>query len=495
MMGQSIGRNFAVLSVGQLASRFLTFLASIHLAKALGADGLGQLLILTSVLAYAASLVDFGIQKLGPVKVGRADEPLNELVSNVVILRTLLAAPILLILLVVTLISPLSISQKMMAAMYALSIIANVFDLSWVFIGTGWVLPSVVCNIVSQTLYAAGVFWFIKDSHQIGIVPAVFLASNLVLVAAQLCFYTGKYRPKFKRPDFRQVQRLAIAALPLMGSSVVGLILVNFEIIVTGACLNASASGLFGAASKITAMLIMLVGSYFTVLAPHLASAYRIGSGSLEQLLKISLKLTTAVAIGVVSGGLVLSPSIIQMLYGPAFQPATAAFQVLLFSFGLLAISRNYRTCLIAAGHQTVDLKVVSISAVVTVITSPLLVKMYGIFGAACAVVLAELIMLFGFAIAMRRLNLSLPFLQYIWKPLLSAFVMSSCLIIWPNLPTIFRIAEGATIYVIALLLLRVTSSAEVIAFLRGSISTEVKDLKVHQSSYKSLEPAAPVRS
>ena len=489
-----MGHNFAVLSFGQLASRFLTFLASLHLAKALGTDGLGQLLILTSVLSYAASFVDFGIQKLGPVKVGRADEPLAELVLNVVTLRALLVVPILLILVLVTVISPLLISQKMMATIYALSIIINVFDLSWVFIGTRWVVPSVICNIASQSLYAAGVFWLIKDPTQIGNVPAVFWVSNLVLVAAQLVFFFRKYRLNFRRPDFRQVQRLAIAALPLMGSSVVGLILVNFEIIVTGACLNASASGLFGAVSKVTAMLIVLVGSYFTVLAPHLASAYRIGVGPLEKVLNISLKLTTALAIGIVSGGLVLSGSIIQMLYGSAFLPATAAFQILLFSFGLLAISRNYRTCLIAAGHQTVDLKVVSISALVTVVTSPLIVMRYGISGAACAVVLAESILLIGFALAMRRLNLNLPFLHYLWKPLLSAFVMDFFLIVWPHVPTILRIAEGAAIYAIALQVLRVTSPAEVIAFLRGSISAEDVDRKTHQSECKSFEPA-PVGS
>lgn len=492
---KSIGQNFAALSLGQLASRFLSFLASVHLAKALGADGLGQLLILTSILAYAASLVDFGLTKFGPVKVGRADGPLDELVSNVVMLRLLVAVPVLLILLVVTLISPLSAAQKMMAALYVLSIIPNVFDLGWVFIGTRWAMPTAVCNMISQMLYAAGVVLFVKSPQQIEIVPAIFLCSNFALVAAQLLFFAAKFRFRFKRPEFPLIKELGIASLPLMGSSVVGSILVNFEILVTGACLNASASGLFGAASKITAMLIMLAGSYFAVLAPLIARAYRSGRSPLEELLKVSLKLTTALSIGVVAGGLVLSSSIIQLLFGPDFQAATGAFQILIFSFGLIAISRNYRMCLIATGHQSVDFKVVSLSALVTVITCPLMVMIFGILGAACVAVLAEVILLAGFATAIRRLDLSVPFLPYVWKPLVCASIMSVCLFIWPNMPALLRIAEGATIYIVVLLLLNVTSLSEVREFLSGSLSPEALEPESHAGSCKSLEPVAPVAS
>jgi polysaccharide transporter, PST family len=488
---KSMGQNFAVLSLGQLASRFLTFLASVHLAKALGTDGMGQLLIFTSVLAYAASFADFGIQKIGPVKIGRADEPLDELVSNVVILRSLIAVPVMLILLVLTAVWPLSVTQKMVALMYVLSITTNIFDLGWVFIGTRWVMPSVICNIASQSFYAAGVFLFIKSSQQIGVVPVAFLASNLVLVVGQLLFFATKYKFRFKFPNLCHVKELSIAALPLMASSVVGLILVNFEILITGACLNASASGLFGVASKLTAMLILLVSSYFAVLAPLMASAYRAGTGPLEELLKVSLKLSTSLSVGVVAGGLILSDSIVLMLYGPAFHEATVAFQILLFSFGLIAISRNYRTCLLATGHQAVDIKVVSISAIVTVITCPLMVTTYGIAGAAWVAVLAEVTMLAGFVAAVRRLNLSLPFLPYVGKPLICAAIMSLCLLALPNLPTVVRIAEGAAIYIVAMLVLKVTSLSEVREFLSGSMPAETFERKSQSSSSHSIEPVA----
>ncbi len=492
---KSIGQNFALLSSGQLATRFLSFLATIHIAKTLGANGLGQLLICTSILAYAASFVDFGIQKFGPVKIGRNDQPLDELVSNVMILRSLVATPILIFLLILTAISPFTISQKMMAVLYLLSLVINIFDLSWVFVGTRWVMPSAVCNMASQMLYAGGVFFFIKNPQQIDIVPAVFLGSNLALVVAQLFFFTAKYQFRFKRPDLLSIKSLGIAALPLMGSSVIGLILVNFEILITGAFLSSLASGLYGAASKVTTMLIILAGSYFTVLAPFIAGAYKIGKAPLEKLLQVSLKLTTALAIGIIAGGLVLSAPIMEMLFGPDFQPATGVFQILLFSFGLLAISRNYRMCLIATGHQNVDVKVVSVSALVTIITCPLMVKMFGILGAAYVTVLAELIMLIGFAIEIRRLRLSLPFLPYFWKPFCCALLMSFCLLIFPNITTVFRILEGAAIYTLAMFLLKITTFAEVSNFLRGTLPAETASPTAEPSICHSLQPVSSVGS
>ena len=88
----SISRSFGVLSVGQILSRLLAFAVIVHLSRVLGPEGFGVIVFATSVLGYAALVVEMGFDTLGPLEVARGDIPVPALARAVVTLRLLLLA-------------------------------------------------------------------------------------------------------------------------------------------------------------------------------------------------------------------------------------------------------------------------------------------------------------------------------------------------------------------------------------------------------------------
>jgi O-antigen/teichoic acid export membrane protein len=385
-----IGRNFAVLSAAQTLGRLLAFAVTVHLTRTLLAEGFGAVAFATSVLAGAALLVDMGFDSLGPLEVARGRVPVAALARTVMGLRLVLAGPALVALGVFAWLAPVSGATKAVVLFYGLSLAANAVDLNWVFLGAERMGASAAADLAQQAFIAAGAFALVREPDDLLRMPFVFLAGRAVgvfwlAVAARKAW--GSIRPMLDRALVRD---LLPAALPFAGAAAVAVVLTYFDLVLVGLWLGTAAAGVYGAAYRILWLPTMLVTAYLTALRPSVARSALEGPAPPFSLLGRSAPGVIGVGLAAAGAGILLAPTLVDVLYGEPYRDAVAPLRLLLLSFALLVVSRHYRLVLVASGRQAVDLKIMAAAAALNVALNVWLVPRLGLVGAAAANVASE---------------------------------------------------------------------------------------------------------
>lgn len=170
----------------------------------------------------------------------------------------------------------------------------------------------------------------------------------------------------------------------------------------------------------ITAIAGMIINAYL----PSIAENYR--NGNTHQLgakVQELFATTMAVAWPLVIGGTLTAHTIFSWLFKPEFQPAVLAFQILLWSTGLIYAWAVFGNSLQVCGKENVYLKNFSVAVVITIIGNSLLIPLWSLYGAALTTLLTQLVLV---ALMYRDWQKFAPIRlsRAVFPPLLSSLVM-----------------------------------------------------------------------
>lgn len=447
-----------------MASRLLAFATTIHIAQALLPERFGAIVFATGVILYAGLLVDFGFEAYGPIEVSRGTTPLPKLAGTVLSFRTLLTLPAFSLLLLFTWLIPVAPFTKLILALYGLSLFTNAFDLGWTFLGGKQMWPQVVGEIIVQTTVAIGAYLLIHTPADAVLMPLLFLAGKIISVSFLFYVFSREHGMPKIGIDPPYLAGLLKSALPLCGSQVMAMISNNFDLLLIGVWLSTGAAGLYGAATRVVWVPTTICVAYYTALRPLVAHAFIEGFHTVEDMFKRSVKVTTALACGIATGGILLSQPIMTQVFGKTYASAAAPFCVLLGAFCLMLVSRNYRLVLVTFNHQATDLKIMSSAAIVNIALNVLLIKtQLGMTGAALATLASETIILVADYFCTRRLISHVPLGRYLMRPLICSAVLALYIAGSGVLSNIYlRVAIGAALYGVLMLVSRIVSVEEI---------------------------------
>lgn len=443
----SISRNFAVLALGQVASRLVAFVTTVYMTRVLLAEHFGMIVFATSVLAYAGLIVGYGFDHLGALEVVRKRIPLADLIRNVVTFRLAMTLVGFGALVLFTRLAPMESLTRTVVLLYGISLISQALDLEWVFLGSEMMGPAVLADIVSQLLLSAGIIAVVHGPEDLTRIPWLFFASRLVSNAVLAAAYVRRFGKSHGKFDLSILKSLLPAATQLSATNFVAMISHNFDLVLVGLWLGGSALGLYGAAYRVVWAPILLIVAYYTALRPSIALAYVEGLSTIEMLLRRSTRFTSAFGIGVTVGGIMLASEIIQFLYGHAYLDARRPLQILLVSFGLMAVSRNYRTILICFNRQGVQLQMMAAAAAVNIAANLVLVPRMGLVGSAIAIVLSEATILVVGYTSVRLMIGHVPLGRFLIRPALCAVGMAVVITFSPGIHVIPRIVLAGGCY------------------------------------------------
>lgn len=458
----TIFRNFAVLSVGQLATRVLSFFVTIHLTRVLGDEGFGIITFSTGVLIFGTLLIGFGFDALGSREVAREQIAMPELVNTVVGWRLLLVIPAFLGMALFASLATVSDTTKLVLMLYALSLLADAVDLGWAFLGAERMPPVALAETAGQGVLAVLMFWLIRTPEQVVLVPLGFLAGRVIHVTILAITYRRQFtrlRPKLDRPLLR---RLLPPALPFAGSRAISMTLANFDIIILGLWLTSTATGHYGAAYRIVWLPIMFVQSYYISIRPTIARAYVTGLEPAMPFVNQSTKFMVAMGLGITVGGIMLAHPIVAFLFLPEFAPAGTPLQILLLTFFLQTANGHYRSLLMSFNHQVTELRINGLAALTNIVLNLLLIPTYEIAGAAFATLVARIVIIGLSYLATRRLIRPVSLIRHLPKPIICAALMALTLGFTPALHLIPRTLLGGSVYLVSLLALRVITLQEI---------------------------------
>jgi O-antigen/teichoic acid export membrane protein len=150
--------------------------------------------------------------------------------------------------------------------------------------------------------------------------------------------------------------------------------------------------GRFGAALRIVIALHTFVALYFYNLLPLISRASRDPVSVLRSLVGGSIRASSWVALLLGVMGMIAAAPLVQIIYGADYEESVVVLQLLLWMLGATLLSSHYRCILIGRNHQKLELLSTSIGAGLNVLLFALLYPVFGLAGAASAMLVSELI-------------------------------------------------------------------------------------------------------
>lgn len=435
---------------------------TLYLTRALDTNGFGVIVVALSFLAFASMIVDFGFDQLGQREITRARIDQRDLVETVVSVRIVLSLITYLILAVVIIASPINARTKPVILIYGLSLLTNAVDLNWVFFGKERTRFPAIAEIVIQAIYVGLVLKFVRDVEHLVYIPVFFLVGRTVAVSYLIVQYLREYGfffPRLHRDVFRE---LLPEAMPLWGSMIIVQMMNNFAPPALGIFVTMTEAGIFGAAQRVIRVPTFLILAYYTTIRPSINRAHNDGFGSVEFLLRKSMRLSMGLAVGLAVGGWMTAAPLVRLLFPEEFLAGVFALRLLLIATSLFIVNRHYRFLLIAFSHQAMDLKLMMAAAVANVGTTLALIRPMGAAGAAAGVLAGEVVIT-GIAYMLASSHVGhVPLVRFLPKPLVCAVVMAGALILCAPLHVAVQVAIGGAVYCVGLLALGVVRVQEV---------------------------------
>jgi O-antigen/teichoic acid export membrane protein len=151
--------------------------------------------------------------------------------------------------------------------------------------------------------------------------------------------------------------------------------------------------GLYNASNQLLVPVLLLCQSSVTSVFPIMCERFTVRSTDVKLLAERLVTLLLAVALPTVVGVFFLAESLLRLLYGnPDFVQASGALRVLVWTLVLAAVTHVFGQVLIASGRERITLRIVMVDAVVNLALGVLLIRQFGLIGAAYAALLTKVV-------------------------------------------------------------------------------------------------------
>jgi O-antigen/teichoic acid export membrane protein len=203
-------------------------------------------------------------------------------------------------------------------------------------------------------------------------------------------FYLDFQFALFKMSHIKSLFSFAIWSFLSSG----GLLIFSYaDSLLIGYFLNTSDVAIYRTAFNLTAISSFTVLAFQYVLFPKISNWWTNGSvGSIKSAITLSIHYSLALAIPFCVGGWILGDRLLYFLYGSSFSSGYISLFILLFVQIINVFMVMFTTTLNALNHPSDTFKVTIITAPLAIFLEILLIPVFGINGAAAAILIAFLL-------------------------------------------------------------------------------------------------------
>ncbi len=461
----SLARAVATNTAVQLAGRAVTTACSLAiigiLTRSLGVAGYGSYTTAVGYGAVLAVLADAGFFWILLRELSAEGADGSRIASNILTLRSVLA-------LVVFgagaaaawLIPqyPLAVRQGIAVASLAGWISTVTATLTGVFQVRHRMERAVLADVLGRAVVLGGISWLAGHGGSLAGMLWAYVAGNAAGGAASLWLSRPYVRlaPRFDRAYWRRIVR---AALPMGVALVLGVLYFRVDAVLLSVLRGSTDVGIYGPPYKIIEALLALPTMFLGNVFPSLA---RLLGGNRAEAGRISTRALTALvalAVPVVTGGIILAAPMLRFVAGAAYAGAstvalgsvpvtgTLALQVLLVALGLAFVATLFSYLLVAAGRQRLLVVPNAGFLVLNVVSNLILLPRLSYLGAALATVLTELAVVSWLGSLVRREVGVRPRVLAGWQIVGAGAGMAAAVAPLRHGPLALAIGVGAAVY------------------------------------------------
>ena len=310
---------FLKLGAGEALAQMISFGATVYLARELGADAYGMIVLATVVMSYIGPVMDSGVELLGVHDVAHDPARLPSLLPTYLGARLLLAGVLILAVDAVGLLLFPRAEGSILAA-YVFLLAPMALSTRWVHLGLDHPGIVSISRIASELLTALLIVLLVHSAGDVTRVPFAQIMGELVaafLLMRALPAVTTTAR-EFFRPAV--IPTLYRRSWPLVMNALLGLVIFNSDSFFLRIYRDSATLGYYAAAYALISFMLNVGRSYQMTLMPAVSRA--MNDPDRERSLYHSA--TAQVFAGVFPvalGGCLVAPRLIPWVFGSEYLP------------------------------------------------------------------------------------------------------------------------------------------------------------------------------
>ena len=360
------------------------------LVRRLGVDVYGLWSYVVSVCAFTGLVANPGLTSYAAQQVAARREAAFETVSDVLLLRILAGCLAAVVILIIASFEVKHEVQVLLRWFGIASVITGALSLDYVLPSLELFHAQALVSVTQQSLYAVGIFTFIRAPKDVVWVPVSIVGSALLTsVIGWTLLWRAGFRFRFALAPQRWREILK-PSLHYAGSSLMSNLYHRSGHIAVRWYLGEHALGLYAAAARLADVLRNFLSVIQMVLTPRMA--LRASSTGLPRIARLASSALVMFGIPLAVGGIVTAPVVVPWLLGAQFQEAVRAFQwIASYMVTAPAAALLAGTILYAMGRYQAYFVSTLAGAITAVVLNLVLPPVLGVPGACIAFVVSEL--------------------------------------------------------------------------------------------------------
>jgi len=484
---QTVAKNTFWLTVSNFGGRALRAVLVIYAARLLGADGWGVFSYAISLVAFITSFMDIGINSILIRETVKAegDAARRKVLSTAFITKTVGLA---LGILAVLFITPHVTSVKEVNSILGIIIFVLIFDtfrdfgfniirslekMEWeaaLYILTNVAILAfgIVFLLLSKSVQSLALSYAIGDS--VGLIATYWLLKN----------HLGGLLRNFSKSTLKMI---FLSAWPFAISGILGVLMLNADILIIGWLKSATDVGLYSAAQRIVQLIYLIPAIIGISALPTFSRLANKDNAKMRRVIERLVSLTFAFGIPIAIGGFILGGPLILLIFGQAYAGGIPSFQILILTILADFPAVIFSGLIFSYDRQRTLILNSVIAGTLNILFDFLLIPHLGITGSAIATFLAQFISMRYLWWIAKRTN-RFEVLPYLTRVFLAAAAMGAVAfgLNAAGLEVLVNIAISGAVY------------AGILFFLREPLIKEMKLILRPDAPVESLAPVEPGR-
>ena len=362
-----------------------------YVSRVLGAKGVGINSYTSSIAQYFILIGMFGFSLYGSRQIAYTRDNENKrsgVFWSIYLNQIIFVTGTFIIFLVISLNSK---TMRIPLLIQGISVLACCFDVSWYFFGLEQFSVTVLRNFVVKFFSIVAIFTLVRSPDDLNMYILInvfsvlignlalvpFLKKSIVFVRVTIsCMLDA-----FKSSSLLFIPQLAVSIYIILNKTILGLLKTTTEV------------GYFDSSDKIIRLLLTLMTSAGTVVMPFIAHEFSKGSHDLiNRITKLTIKLTAFLAIPMTIGVILIANRFVPLFFGRGFEdviPIMILEAPVIIFVGITSVTGNQY--LLPTGQSKKYTVSLVMGAIVDIIVIFPLVSRFAAFGAAGAVLCAEM--------------------------------------------------------------------------------------------------------
>lgn len=320
-----IFENISYLSILRLLSLFIPLLSYPYLIDVLGVDNYGLVIFFQAIAQYLSLFIKFGFNVSATREISihrKSKEKLSEIVSSVLIIKTLFFLLIILISILLIFFIPL---LKVNYVLYFLSLWLCIYDLIfpiWYFQGIEKMKYITIITLLSRFIFLVLIFFLINSEHDFLFIPIINGIGTILVGVFSLYIICVKHRIKLELQPISVIVYYIKGSLAIFTSDILISLYTGANKIILGSFIGPTSVAYYDLAERLVNVLKIPITTIAQAIYPRFALDKNLNF--VRKVIKIVLVLSVLSIIL----SLLLSQFIIDMIGGEEMFPSVNIFRI-----------------------------------------------------------------------------------------------------------------------------------------------------------------------